>query len=82
MDAVHDGSLAKAEFEHFPVFGLSIPVECKGVPREVLNPKLAWKDVDAFERELVKLAGMFRKAFALYERDVDEKVRLAGGSTA
>ncbi|KAF8590937.1 ATP-utilizing phosphoenolpyruvate carboxykinase [Ramaria rubella] len=78
VDAVHDGSLAQAEYEDFAVFGLRIPTSVKGVPREVLNPRLAWKDVDAFERELGKLAGMFRKAFALYERDVDEKVRRAG----
>lgn len=82
VDAVHDGSLAQAEFEDFPVFGLQIPKSVNGVPRELLNPVLAWKDTEAFERELMKLAGMFRKAFALYENDVDEKVRLAGPSTA
>ncbi|KIJ24965.1 hypothetical protein M422DRAFT_38952 [Sphaerobolus stellatus SS14] len=82
VDAVHDGSLAQAEFEDFPVFGLRIPKAVNGVPRDILNPALAWKDGEAFERELVKLAGMFRKAFTLYERDVDAKVRSAGPSNA
>jgi len=78
VDAVHDGSLAQAEYEDFGVFNLRVPTAVKGVPREVLNPRMAWKDTEAFEREVRKLANMFRKAFALYERDVDQKVRLAG----
>ncbi|TCD68062.1 Protein kinase C-like 1 [Steccherinum ochraceum] len=78
VDAVHSGELAKAEYETFDVFGLQIPTGLEGVPRELLNPKLAWQDKEAFEREVRKLGGMFKKAFALYEQDVEEKVRLAG----
>lgn len=78
VDAVHSGELAQAEYETFSVFGLSIPTYLEGVPRELLNPSLAWADKEAFQKELKKLGGMFQKAFALYEKDVDEKVRLAG----
>lgn len=78
VDAVHSGELAKAEYENFGVFNLQIPTSLEGVPRELLNPRLAWKDTEAFEREVRKLGGMFRKAFALYEQDVSEKVRQAG----
>jgi len=78
VDAVHDGSLAKAEFEEFDVFGLQIPKSLEGVPRELLNPKLAWADKEAFGREVRKLAGMFGKAFAVYSADVKEEVRKAG----
>ena len=82
VDAVHSGELAAAEYETFGVFGLQIPTNLEGVPRELLNPRLAWKDVEAFEREVRKLGGMFQKAFALYESDVEEKVRLAGPQIA
>lgn len=78
VDAVHSGELAKANYERFDTFGLAIPTSVGGVPREMLNPCLAWRDKDAFEREVKKLAGMFQKAFALYEKDVAEAVRLAG----
>ena len=78
VDAVHSGELAKAEFEHFGVFNLQIPTSLDGVPRELLNPSLAWADKEAFQKELRKLAGMFQKAFHLYEKDVDDKVRMAG----
>lgn len=78
VDAVHSGELAKAEFETFGTFGLSIPTYLDGVPRELLNPQLAWPDKEAFQKELRKLAVMFQRAFALYEKDVKPKVRLAG----
>jgi len=82
VDAVHSGELAKATFETFGTFGLAIPTALEGVPRELLNPRLAWADKEAFEREVRKLAGMFQKAFALYERDVSDAVRLAGPRVA
>ena len=44
VDAIHSGELAKAEFEHFGIFGLSIPTSLEGVPQELLNPSLAWAD--------------------------------------
>ena len=78
VDAVHSGELAQAEYETFGVFNLQVPTHIEGVPRELLNPKIAWKDKEAFGREVKKLGGMFQKAFALYERDVAENVRLAG----
>ncbi|KAH9011002.1 hypothetical protein EDB84DRAFT_1590753 [Lactarius hengduanensis] len=78
VDAVHSGELKNAQYETFETFGLQIPTAIEGVPRELLNPALAWPDRAAFEREVRKLGGMFQKAFALYEKDVEEKVRLAG----
>lgn len=78
VDAVHDGSLAKCEFETFSVFNLQIPTNLPNVPRELLNPALAWPDKDAFDREVRKLGGMFVKAFAVYESGVNAKVRAAG----
>ena len=78
VDAVHSGELAAASYETFATFNLQVPTSLEGVPRELLNPELAWVDKGAFQREVRKLAGMFRKAFALYEKDVHENVRLAG----
>jgi phosphoenolpyruvate carboxykinase (ATP) len=78
IDAIHSGELAKGEYENFDTFNLSIPTALEGVPSELLNPRKAWTNKEGFEREVRKLAGMFQKAFALYERDVEEKVRLAG----
>ena len=82
VDAVHSGELHNAEYETFGTFNLQIPTHIEGVPRELLNPRLAWPNKEAFEREVRKLAGMFQKAFMLYEPDVEEKVRLAGPQIA
>jgi phosphoenolpyruvate carboxykinase (ATP) len=78
VDAVHSGELLDAEYETFGVFNLSIPTHIEGVPREILNPSLAWPNKDAFGKEIRKLATMFTRAFALYEKDVGQKVRAAG----
>lgn len=55
VDAVHDGSLAQANFTKTGVFGLAIPDKVSGVPDELLNP--AWSDKKAFDAQNVKLAG-------------------------
>ncbi|KAG6821040.1 Protein kinase C-like 1 [Arthromyces matolae] len=78
VDAVHSGELAKAEYENFGTFNLSIPTSLEGVPRDLLNPELAWSDKAAFRKEIRKLGVMFQRAFALYETDVEQKVRMAG----
>ncbi|GMK56551.1 hypothetical protein CspeluHIS016_0303910 [Cutaneotrichosporon spelunceum] len=78
VDAIHDGSLAKAEFVNFPVFNLAIPKALAGVPSEVLDPQQAWSDKAAFKVEVEKLGGMFNKAFAKYESDVSADVVAVG----
>ena len=78
VDAIHDGSLAKGEFTNFPIFNLSIPKKLEGVPSEILDPAQAWQDKKAFQAELLKLGGMFQKAYTKYEADIDPKIKLAG----
>ncbi|WWD19609.1 phosphoenolpyruvate carboxykinase (ATP) [Kwoniella shandongensis] len=78
VDAIHNGTLAKSEFENFPIFNLAIPKAVEGVPSEILHPEKVWPSKDAFKAELDKLGGMFQKAFAKYENDISEEVKLAG----
>ena len=78
IDAVHSGELARAHYETFEIFGLSIPIHVEGVPRDLLNPQLAWPDKEAFQKELRKLAIMFQRAFSLYKEEVGPEVSLAG----
>ena len=78
IDAIHDGTLMKEQFENFPVFNFSIPKQVKGVPSKILNPSRAWTDIDAFNRELVKVAQLFSEAFLKYESGVSTSVLKAG----
>ncbi|MCO5598762.1 hypothetical protein L7F22_052861 [Adiantum nelumboides] len=78
LDAIHSGELANAEYEDFPVFNLKVPKAVTNVPSEILNPKNAWPEKDAFDTEVKKLAGMFTDAFEKYKADVSEAVVSAG----
>lgn len=78
IDAIHNGSLAKAEFVNFPTFNLQIPKTVEGVPDEILNPFKSWPSEDACKAEVAKLAGMFNKAFEKYAADVTPEVKAAG----
>ncbi|KAG5439627.1 hypothetical protein PCK2_000761 [Pneumocystis canis] len=43
LDAIHSGTLAKAEYQNFPIFNLQIPKHIEGIPSKILNPQDAWK---------------------------------------
>ena len=64
LHAALDGQLDRAEFRTDPAFGLSMPVACPGVPTQVLDPRLAWKDPSAYDRAASDLAKRFREALA------------------
>jgi phosphoenolpyruvate carboxykinase (ATP) len=66
IDAIHDGSLARAEMDTEAFFGLSIPKSCPGVPDEILNPRGSWADPSAYDAKAANLAERFRKNFEKY----------------
>ena len=63
IDAILDGSLEKANFEKFPVFGFQIPTALHDVDSAVLNPRTTWADKNAYDQTLRKLAAMFVERF-------------------
>ncbi|HGY56138.1 MAG TPA: phosphoenolpyruvate carboxykinase [Caldithrix abyssi] len=73
-----EGKLGSVEFETDPVFGLSVPKSCPGVPTEVLMPRNTWKDKSAYDKQAKKLAQMFKENFKQYEEFVDKDVVAAG----
>ncbi|HEY1065685.1 MAG TPA: phosphoenolpyruvate carboxykinase (ATP) [Pirellulales bacterium] len=80
IDAIHDGSLAKAETTVDPFFGLAIPTTCGSIPPSVLQPQTAWKDGSAYAATAKKLAGLFHKNFTKFA-DGSSKELLAAGPT-
>ena len=82
VNAALDGELDDVQTTTDPVFGLSVPVECPGVPAEVLNPRATWPDAAAYDIQANKLAGLFQENFSKYAADVPEAVRLAGPRVA
>lgn len=79
LNAIHDGSLSKVEFEEFPVFNLPVPKSCPGVPSELLNPVNAWTDGEAsLMKEIKQLAGKFAENFVKYSDQATAEVQAAG----
>jgi phosphoenolpyruvate carboxykinase (ATP) len=66
IDAIHSGSLLKANYRETEVFGLEIPTEVEGVPSEILDPVNTWSNKKAYKETLLKLAGLFKKNFEVF----------------
>ncbi|MBI5419166.1 MAG: phosphoenolpyruvate carboxykinase (ATP) [Deltaproteobacteria bacterium] len=78
LRAALGGRLDSVEMKEDPVFGLLVPQACPDVPKEVLNPRTAWKDERAYDARARSLAGMFEENFAQFAGDVTPEVRAAG----
>jgi len=79
IDAIHNGTLAKASTQRDPVFGVELVTECPGVPSDVLVPRNAWPDRAAYDATARKLFGLFQDNFKKYEGEV---VATVGGVAA
>jgi phosphoenolpyruvate carboxykinase (ATP) len=76
VNAALDGSLEKVEFVTEPSFGLSIPVSCPNVPAEILNPRNAWADKQAYDKTAADLAARFEANFKQF--NASEAICAAG----
>ncbi|MSP04957.1 MAG: phosphoenolpyruvate carboxykinase (ATP) [Acetobacteraceae bacterium] len=82
LRAALDGTLADTKFSKDPFFGLSIPEAVPGVPSEVLDPRAAWADKDAYDRTARELVRRFEANFAPFANGVDDAVRAVAIRTA
>ncbi len=75
--AVLGRKLEAAPFAIDPIFGLSYPTACPGVPPTLLDPRAAWPDPLAYDAQAARLARRFRDNFARFA-GVDEAIIAAG----
>ena len=78
IDAIHDGSLARANTVEDPVFGFQVPAECPNVPSEILSPRNTWADKASYDATAKKLAKFFADNFKKYESQASDAIRAAG----
>jgi phosphoenolpyruvate carboxykinase (ATP) len=78
IDAIHTGGLRDASFTSDPIFGVGTVTACPNVPSNVLVPREAWGDKDAYEATAKKLAGLFTDNFRQYQDQVTPDVLAAG----
>ncbi|MBO67962.1 MAG: phosphoenolpyruvate carboxykinase (ATP) [Acidiferrobacteraceae bacterium] len=80
VNAALEGKLNSVPTSTDPTFGFEVPIECPGVPAELLNPRNTWDDKQAYDQQAQKLARQFEDNFSEYADDVSDKVRAAGPS--
>jgi phosphoenolpyruvate carboxykinase (ATP) len=78
VHAALKGELNQVEYVKDPVFGVSVPTSCPGVPSEVLVPRNTWGDGNAYDAQAAKLAAMFVKNFEQFAADVSAEIKAAG----
>merc|ERR1719486_494015 len=83
IDAIHDGSLDKVQWESMAGFGLMMPkTAIKDVPLEILRPEDAWvksgKTAAQFKEKANFLAGLFQKNFKEFADKCSAAVVAAG----
>jgi phosphoenolpyruvate carboxykinase (ATP) len=78
IDAVLSGALLDVPAEPDPIFGVLVPESCPGVPQNVLNPRKAWSDPDAYDVQARKLAKMFARNFEPFAGSLPAEVAAAG----
>ncbi|HBI04064.1 MAG TPA: sensor histidine kinase [Paenibacillaceae bacterium] len=61
-DAI-DGKLNDVFTDKDPIFGLAMPTAIEGVPTNLLNPRNAWANKEAYDKKATELAGMFHENF-------------------
>lgn len=65
--AAFSGQLDGVAFETDPVFGLSVPTSCPGVPSEILMPRNTWADKDAYDTKANHLKSLFEENFKKFQ---------------
>jgi phosphoenolpyruvate carboxykinase (ATP) len=78
IDGIHSGRLQSAPTVRDEIMNLAVVSACDGVPAEMMQPRLSWRDTSAFEETSRKLAARFRKNFEQYASELSSDVTLAG----
>ncbi len=78
ITAAIEHKLDSVVFSSHPIFGVSVPGSCPGVPYQILNPKATWADKNAYDEKAIFLANAFKENFKKFESSSSEEI-IAGG---
>lgn len=82
INAAMRGDLDHVDYIPHTIFGVLKPQSCPGVPTEVLNPRLTWKDSSAYDAQAIALAKLFVNNFKQYEDQASDEIRSAAPKTS
>jgi phosphoenolpyruvate carboxykinase (ATP) len=74
INSILNGELARAEYKVLPVFALKIPVSCRNVPDEILDPQNCWPDKLQWRQAAEELARQFVNNFSKFTDCTDQMV--------
>lgn len=75
ISAALNGSLENENFKSHPVFGLLMPVQCGGVPADILDPRNTWADKELYDQKANELAAAFLANFSQFEAFADDEIK-------
>ncbi len=76
--AALSGDLHQVEYTSDPVFGFDVPVECPGLPTELLTPRNTWSDPAEYDARAANLAGLFKENFKEFAEMAGAELAAAG----
>ncbi|MGE5816289.1 MAG: phosphoenolpyruvate carboxykinase (ATP), partial [Acidobacteriota bacterium] len=82
LNAALSGKLHTVRFRVDPVFGFEVPVECEGVPGEILEPANTWPSVQEYNAKYDALAARYIENFKLFSDGCPKEVLAAGPTRA
>jgi phosphoenolpyruvate carboxykinase (ATP) len=77
VTAVINGEIDKCSFKLHQIFNLEIPLECPGVPNQLLDPAQTWNNQSEYLQAATKLANLFIQNFQKFG-EVSQKIIDAG----
>jgi phosphoenolpyruvate carboxykinase (ATP) len=77
VTSVINGELDKRSFKFHQIFNLEIPLECPGVPNQILDPAQTWNNQKEYVQAATKLANLFIQNFQKFG-EVSQKIIDAG----
>jgi phosphoenolpyruvate carboxykinase (ATP) len=78
LNAAIHGELDDVPMEKDPIFQVSIPKHCPGIPDEMLQPASAWQDADAYQQKARELAKLFQENFRHLADEAGQDISNAG----
>lgn len=78
VTAAIEGQLNHVDYELHPIFNVLVPLECPGVPQEILNPRNTWQDKVAYDSKAKELAKLFIQNITRFSDDIPESIIQAG----
>lgn len=72
------GALDEVPTRTDPYFGFAVPTECPDVPPEVLRPRDAWPDPQAYDLQIQKVVSLFQKNAEQFEGQIEREILDAG----